>query len=88
MPDVVEQRGVGDQFDALPCLRREVFLITKVPEGRPGKMVHAYRVIETRVRGTGIDQVSQTQLLDVSEALEGRGVHDSNRGGIEADRFP
>ena len=38
-----------------------------------GQVVDAKRVIEPRVHCTGVDQVRQPQLTDVTEALEGRG---------------
>jgi hypothetical protein len=51
-------------------------------------MIHAQGMVEASVRGPWIDQVSQSELADVTKALEGRRIDDADRRGIESDGVP
>jgi hypothetical protein len=51
-------------------------------------VVGAERVLEARVRGPGVDEKGVTELADVAETLDCRGVEDRERLRLEADVVP
>ena len=61
---------------------------SSVPQGPPGEVVRAERVLEPGVGGAGIDEEGVTELPDVAEALERRRVQGLERRRVEPDVVP
>jgi hypothetical protein len=72
MADIVEEGCRGDQ-------RALLIGESEPPAGDIGKEHGTQRVLEPRVIGTRIDKVRKTELLDVAEALQGRGIQQGKR---------
>jgi crotonobetainyl-CoA:carnitine CoA-transferase CaiB-like acyl-CoA transferase len=51
-------------------------------------VIHTDRVVESGVGRTGIDQMRESQLLDVTLPLERRSIDDPNRRRVEPNRVP
>ena len=86
--DVVQKRGVPNQVHALPDARRNRRPGLEDADCAVREVVDPERVVESGVRGAGVDEVRQPQLPDVAKPLEGRGVDDGCGYGIQADRVP
>ena len=51
-------------------------------------MIRAERVLETRMRPSGIDEIRQTELPDVPQPLKHRRVDEAKRQTIDTDVIP
>src|SRR5688572_8057665 len=81
VPNVVQQRrerddGAVDRFDAL-----QMAALAQNRERALCQVVDAHRMIEPRVRSTGIDQVGEPELTDVAQTLKGRRIDDATGDG-------
>jgi hypothetical protein len=86
--DVVEEGGVGDEFRPRLRLGRQGTAFPEKPKGGSRQVVDPQGVVEPGMGGPGIDQVGKAQLPDVAKPLVRRGVHQSNRHGVEANGVP
>jgi hypothetical protein len=82
MPDVVEQ---GRQAYG-PSLFRSA--MPELGDDATREMIGAQRVLEARVRGTGIDEKRVAELANVAEPLERGSIEDGKRLRLEADVVP
>ena len=53
-----------------------VLLKTKLPGGDTGQVHRPHRMFKTRVVGPGIDKVPEAELVDIPQALDGRGIQE------------
>ncbi len=51
-------------------------------------MVDAERVVKARVSGARVDEVSEPELTDAAQPLEGGGVDNVERGRLDPDVLP
>ena len=86
--DVVEEGGVGDQAFAPPSFRGTRLPLLQDAERPRRQVVDAQGVVEASVRGTGVDEVGQSQLADVAEPLKRRRVHDGDGCRVQPYRVP
>ena len=88
VPDVVKQGREPDREAVV--LRHEVDLaaLLQARQRPPGQVIRAEGVLESGVRGAGIDQERMPHLADVAEPLDRRRVQRQQRGAIQADVVP
>jgi hypothetical protein len=81
------ERAVADIVEE-PCSDHECAVTVRKPEAtgcNVGKKHGAQRMLKPRMVGTGINQVGKTELPDVAEALERRGIQESEREVLHFD---
>ena len=86
--DVVEQRRRPDYRLVDFSDRRRVFGFAKERQGASREVVGSERVLESRVGGAGVDEVSPSQLADVPEPLKDFGVEEIESELVDANVIP
>ena len=87
MPHIVEQRrGAHDR--ACIGVERRALALFEQGQGAAGEMVGTECVLEPGMRGAGVDEIRQSELADVPEALYHAGIDQPHRGVVHPDVVP
>ena len=86
--DVVKE-GRGTDYRLLVLTDRGgIFRFAKERQSASGKMMRSQSVLEPGMRRAGVDEISPTELADVSQSLEDLGVDKAESQRVDADVVP
>ncbi len=88
MPDVMKKSRIRNEPRLFPQLLLDSPTFPEAAERGHRQVIHTHRMVESGVGRTGIDEVRESELLDVPLPLEVRGIDDANRCGVEPNRVP
>ena len=88
MTDVVQERGGSNDRLLVFADRDQVLGFAKERQRAPREVVRAERVLESRMGGAGIDEISPTELPHVAQPLKDLGVDQPERQLVDADIVP
>ena len=86
VPQVVHERGVRHEARFVLVDVAQLSAFAELADDGAGEVVHAERMLETRMHGRGVHRVRLGELPDAPQALEGSRVDEPTGRLVERDR--